>query len=232
MLVDVVRKIVPDFERLGFTFCRGAFHDFHLVIGNVGEDLLRTVGEENGPERIMLFDDFADGVFDFGNSVLRFDFKVIMRVVLAEFKVLVSPVQVGELNACHREFSAFAGFARIRGGKRIGGSFGNNHVFDGFGKVPSVLCIQNGNERDADAVFLVNALRDSLSLDGIAAKFEEVETAIDFLELENRFPDVDNHGLRFGEDYCCFGFSRICCGRSACGEILHKRFAVELSVGR
>ena len=232
MLVDVVRKIVPDFERLGFTFCRGAFHDFHLVIGNVGENLLRTVGEEDCAECVVLFYDFADGVFDFGNSVLRFDFEVIMRVVLAEFKVLVSPVQVGELNACHREFSAFAGFARIRGGKRVGCTFGNNHVFDGFGKVPSVLCIQNGNERDADAVFLVNALCDSLSLDGIAAEFEKVETAIDFLEFENRFPDVDNHGLRFGEDNRSFGFNRICCGCRACGEILHKRFAVELSVGR
>ena len=180
----------------------------------------------------MLFHDFSDGIFDFGNGVLRFDFEVIMRIVLAEFKVIVATVQIGKLNTCHRKFSAFSGFARICGGKRLGGAFRNNHVFYRFGKIPCILCVQNGDERNTDSVFLVNALCDSLGFDGVTAELKKVEVAVDFLELKDSFPNVDNCGLRFGEDYRCFGFRCVCCGCGTCGKILHQRFAIKLSVRR
>ena len=76
---------------------------------------------------------------------------------------------------------------------------------------------------------MVNALSDALRLDGITAEFKEVQAAIDFFQIENGFPNVDNGRLRLGENdggFCFDAFVRVCYKR------LQKRFTVEFSVRR
>ena len=92
VLVNVMRKFVADFKRLGFAFSGATLDDFNFIIGNFREYFLRSIREEYGPKCIVLFDDFADGVFDFCNGILRIDFEIIVGVVFAEFKMVVASV--------------------------------------------------------------------------------------------------------------------------------------------